>query len=120
MSLYILGPTMSLALANSGLTSFEKLEEANPREIEVVSTCLSLTLMLAQPGLTTQVHQLSTRKQTSSLCINAAESQQIQTYIPYLAKLTSKGVSTAFLLCFSLYPNLGGSLAGWLVSTSGS
>ncbi|BFZ04370.1 hypothetical protein BsWGS_07409 [Bradybaena similaris] len=31
-----IGPAMSLALANSGLTSFEKLEEANPREIEVI------------------------------------------------------------------------------------
>ena len=32
-----LGQTMSLALANSGLTSFPKLEQASPRDIEVVS-----------------------------------------------------------------------------------
>ncbi|RUS86869.1 hypothetical protein EGW08_005348, partial [Elysia chlorotica] len=31
-----IGPTMSLALANAGLSSFHKLDEAHPRDIEVI------------------------------------------------------------------------------------
>ncbi|KAL4219964.1 ATP-dependent DNA helicase MER3 [Mactra antiquata] len=31
-----IGPTLSTALVNAGLTSFEKLEQANPREIELI------------------------------------------------------------------------------------
>ncbi|GFN76875.1 ATP-dependent DNA helicase mer3 homolog, partial [Plakobranchus ocellatus] len=31
-----IGPTMSLALANAGLSTFQKLEQAHPRDIEVI------------------------------------------------------------------------------------
>ena len=38
-----LGPAFSNALVNKGITSFEKLAETNPREIELVSfvTCFT-------------------------------------------------------------------------------
>lgn len=37
----ILGPTLSNALVNAGITSFQKIEETNPRELELVA-CLFL------------------------------------------------------------------------------
>lgn len=37
MSLCVSGQTLSTAMVNAGLTTFSKIEQTNPRELELVS-----------------------------------------------------------------------------------
>ena len=40
-----IGPALAMALVNAGIVSFHKIEETNPRELELVGLCLKLTYL---------------------------------------------------------------------------
>lgn len=42
---YFLGPTLSNALVNAGITSFQKIEDTNPRELELVLHSLHVLMI---------------------------------------------------------------------------
>jgi len=56
-----IGPTLSNALANAGMISFEKIASTNPRELELVKIYLLLLAVDVCFRLSTDIHHLVTK-----------------------------------------------------------